>query len=336
MILVTGATGHIGNVLVRELRQKGEEVRALIFPGEDTQSIKDLGVEMIEGDVLDIESIRRAMEGIHVVYHLAGVISIMPGQFPLLYRVNVGGTKNIIQVCKEKGVERLVYTSSIHALGEVKHGITMDERIGFNPDHVMGDYDRTKALASLEVLKAVKKDGLDAVLVCPTGVIGPYDYRQSEMGQLIFEFTKKKPHFIIDGAYDFVDVRDVARGQVLACENGQTGESYILSGEQLNLANLVNLVQEINGVWTSRINLPLWLAKTAAVFTPMYYHLFHEKPQFTPYSIRTILSNSDVSHAKAQRELGYYPRSLQVTVRDTVGWIMENQLLWSRLKQKIR
>lgn len=334
MILVTGATGHIGNVLVRYLRERGETVRALIFPGEDTRPIEGLGVEMVEGDVLDIESLRCAMDGVNIVYHLAGVISIMPGKYPLLYRVNVGGTQNILQVCKEKGVERLIYTSSIHALGAVEHGILLDERLGYNPDHVMGDYDRTKALASLEVLNAVQRDGLDAVVVCPTGVIGPYDFRQSEMGSLIYGFTQRKTHFIIDGAYDFVDVRDVAKGQILACEHGRTGESYILSGERLNLANLVNLVEEINGVWTSRINLPLWLAKTASVFTPAYYQLFHAKPQFTPYSIRTITSNSNISHAKAQTELGYHPRLLRETVHDTVTWIRDNQWLWNRQNQK--
>jgi dihydroflavonol-4-reductase len=189
MILVTGAAGHIGNVLVRELIAEGRQVRALILPGEDIASLDGLEIEFAEGNVLDPLSLDQAMEGIDIVFHLAGVISIMPGNDEWMRKVNVNGTKNVLQAAKKADVARLVYTSSIHALSRDWKG-KIDERVPFDPDNPVGGYDRTKAAASLAVLDAVK-DGLDVVIVCPTGVIGPYDYRGSEMGDLLMDWLRK-------------------------------------------------------------------------------------------------------------------------------------------------
>ena len=224
MNLVTGATGHIGNVLVRELLKRGQTVRAMIMPGEDTAPLHGLSVELVEGDVLDFCSLMAAFEGVEVVYHLAGLISIMPGKDALVQTVNVLGTRNVIQAARLAGVRRLVYTSSIHAFQRVPHGILIDESIPFDPQHAISAYDHSKAQASLEVLKAVET-GLDAVIACPTGVIGPYDFRRSEMGRLIADCLGNKPLFYVDGAYDFVDVRDVAAGLILAGQHGRTGHT---------------------------------------------------------------------------------------------------------------
>jgi DNA-binding MarR family transcriptional regulator len=184
MIAVTGPTGHIGNVLVRELLKRGERVRALVLPGEDLTPIQGLDTEMVEGDILDLDSLIRAFEGVDAVYHLAGVISIVPGEWDRLYKVNVVGTQNVIRACSACGVRRLVYASSIHAFAEPSPGVTFDETSPFDPGKLSMEYDRSKAMATLEVLEAVEK-GLDAVVACPTGVMGPYDYRLSEMGRLI-------------------------------------------------------------------------------------------------------------------------------------------------------
>ena len=179
MVIVTGATGHIGNVLVRQLLSRGADVRVVIPPFEDTASLDGLKVEMVEGDVRKIDSLIQAFKGGDVVYHLAGIISILPGKSELLYQVNVVGTRNAVEACLKTGVRRLVYTSSIHAIVGPPHGTIIDKTFPFDPDRTRGDYDRSKAQATLEVLKAVER-GLDAVIVCPTGVIGPYDYKLSE------------------------------------------------------------------------------------------------------------------------------------------------------------
>jgi dihydroflavonol-4-reductase len=319
MILVTGAAGHIGNVLVRELVERGEKVRALIMPGEDTTSIYGLDIEVAVGNVLDPASLDRAMRGVDYVYHLAGIISILPDKDDLMWQVNVEGTRNVLAAAKKAGVKRLVHTASIHALSRNWIG-RINEEVPFDPSTEAGGYDRTKAAASLLVLEAVK-DGLDAVIVCPTGVIGPHDYRGSEMGDLIKDWLRKKLNFLVKGAYDFVDVRDVAHGLILACERGRTGEVYILSGWQIKVLELKQLVQNALGKRISSITVPMWMAKFGAKFMPLFYKITRRRPRFTDYSLQTLESNSEVSSEKAQKELGYKPRDLKTTVGDTVSWL---------------
>ncbi|MEW6106136.1 MAG: NAD-dependent epimerase/dehydratase family protein [Bacillota bacterium] len=176
MVTVTGATGHIGNVLVRELLAHGQRVRALIPPFEDPAPLDGLDVEKVEGDILDVGSLVRAFKWSDVVYHLAGIVSIVSGKRDLLYRVNVVGTRNVVETCLETGVRRLVYTSSIHAIAEPPPGVVIDESLPFDPDSMAWEYDESKARATLEVLRAQDRE-LNPVILCPTGVIGPYDFR---------------------------------------------------------------------------------------------------------------------------------------------------------------
>ena len=318
MILVTGATGHIGNVLVRELLEQGYSVRALVLPGESLNPIEELDLEIIEGNVLDPDSLNRAMQGIEGVFHLAGIISIMPGDNEWVRKVNVDGTKNIIQAVCASGVKRMLHTSSIHALKRVE-GVSMDESLPFDPENPVGIYDRTKAEASLAVLAGVE-EGLDAVIVCPTGVVGPNDYLGSEMGSLILGWLKAGVSLLIDGAYDFVDVRDVARGMILAYENGRTGSVYILGGEQMQITRLQQMVRDIAGLPSKVLKIPARLALFISNFTPMFYRLTGSKPRFTRYSIVTVTGNSQISSDRAKRELGYKSRSLYESMSDTVHW----------------
>jgi dihydroflavonol-4-reductase len=324
MILVTGATGHIGNVLVRQLVQAGKDVCAMILPGEDTTSLHNTGIEMIEGDVLDSPSLKSAFEGVNTVYHLAGVISILPGKNQLVRRVNVEGTQNVLKAAIYSGVRRLVYTSSIHAIARAPHGTLIDESLPFDAANPYGEYDRSKAQASLEVLEAVR-NGLDAVIVCPTGVIGPNDYRGSEMGQIIRGCLQHKAQWYVDGAYDFVDVRDVARGLIQAERYGRSGQTYILSGERLTIARLLDTIREITGDNFPRLKVPVSLARLAALFTPLFYRISRIPPRFTSYSLEVLASNANISHARAQRELGYSARPLYESIADTVSWFLANQ-----------
>jgi dihydroflavonol-4-reductase len=322
MNLVTGATGHIGNVLVRILNERGERVRAMIMPGEDPAPLNGLDVEIIEADVLDYQSLLKAFDQIDVVYHLAGIISILPGKDHMLQAVNVIGTRNVIQAARSCGVRRLVYTSSIHALKRVPDGIVIDETVPFDIEHALSSYDSSKASASLDVLTAVQS-GMDAVIVCPTGVIGPYDFRRSELGQLILDCVEQKPMLYVDGAYDFVDVRDVAQGLILAGDKGRCGESYILSGERIAVLDIIKIVQEILGRRLFSLKIPFSLARFTAKLMPIYYRLSHVKPRFTSYSLATITSNSFISHTKAGLELGYHPRPLRESLTDTVKWFIK-------------
>ena len=332
MWLVTGATGHIGNVLVRKLIEKGEKVRALILPGESRAPLQGLDVEAVEGDVLDLSSLFKAFEGVRGVFHLAGVISIMPGPDPFIRKVNINGTRNMMQVAKETHVEKLVYTSSIHAIKRMADGM-IDEALPYDVDNPYGEYDRSKAEATLEVQKAAQS-GLEAVIVCPTGVIGPYDFRGSMMGDVIRTAAACKPTLYVDGAYDFVDVRDVADGLIAASEKGRRGENYILSGQKISVRYLLETVHEITGRRFFKMKIPFDLAKFGALFTPFYYRMANVTPRFTPYSLEVLQSNSNISHAKATGELGYRPRSLYETLTDTIRWFLEDHRKWTVIKME--
>ena len=323
MWLVTGATGNVGNVLVRKLLRQGEKVRALILPGESHESISGLDVEAFEGDILNTDSVFESLHGIKGIFHLAGIISIMPGPNPFVRRVNVDGTKNILYAAMEKGIKKLVYTSSIHAIQRVEKGV-IDESVPYDMNNPYGAYDRSKAEATLEVLNAAHS-GLEAVVTCPTGVIGPYDFRGSMMGAVIHDAATAKPTLYVDGAYDFVDVRDVADGLIAAAQNGKRGESYILSGQKISVRYLLETVREITGRNFFQMKIPFDFAKFAALFTPLYYKLANATPRFTPYSLEVLQSNSNISHAKATRELNYKPRPLYESIHDAVKWFLEKK-----------
>ena len=329
MNLITGGAGHLGNVLVRELLTRGEQVRVLILPGEDTQSLDGLAIERVEGNVLDRESLIRAMTGVETVFHLASLVSITEDKLHLLQAVNVDGTRNVIEAVKQTGVKQLIYTSSIHALERPPNGILIDEGLAFDPNNPAGAYDRTKAQASLLVLKA-SEEGLDTRIICPTGVIGPYDFRRSEMGELILSFMGKRVNVLVEGAFDFVDVRDVAKGQILARDRGKPGETYILGGERIEVKFLHNIVQKITGKKTKTITFPLPIAVILAPMAELYYKITKTRPRFTRYSLETISSNSEISSKKAINELGYQPRKLTKSISDTVRWWLSNLKLTKR------
>ena len=326
MEVVTGAAGYIGNVLIRELLWRGKEVRAFVRCTSDVSSLEGLEVEKVIGDIHDLDSLTNAFRGADIVYHLAGIISIMPGNRALIHNINLEGTRNVITACLKCGVKRLVYTSSIHALKEPPMGTIIDESMPFDPNCNRGEYDRSKALASLEVIEAAK-DGLDSVVVCPTGVVGPYDFRGSLITRTFIDFARGKMKITTNGAYDFVDVRDVAIGHIQAAERGKTGQYYILSGQRVTMNEMMSMLNEVSGIQPPKYKVPTWLVKTAGIFTPVYYKLANKTPRFTYYSVNTLLSNSYISHEKASRELGYNPRPIKKSIEDTFKWFRENKIL---------
>lgn len=334
MILVTGATGHIGNVLVAGLNSIGIKPRVLVLPSESIEPMRGLDVEIVSGDVLDNDSLEKAFENVSTVFHLAGLITIMPGKNETVRRVNIDGTRSVIDQCFKHSVKRLVYVSSIHALKRISHGKTMDENLPFDPNNPYGAYDRSKAEASLLVQDAIAK-GLDAVIVCPTGVIGPYDYRVSEMGQLVVDCLKSSNQLYIDGAYDFVDVRDAALGMISAWKKGSAGQTYILSGHKTSVIDFIQSVKHLSSRKIRFLRVPLYLAKFIAAMAPAYYKLTNTKPRFTPYSIEVLQSNCDISHQKASTELDYTIRPLEDTLNATIKWFTTHRNLIGTLKTPI-
>jgi dihydroflavonol-4-reductase len=330
VIVVTGATGHVGNVLVRDLLARKFSVRALVLPGDDRRPLADLDVEFILGDVTDLASLKSAFVGADLVFHLAGIVTIMPGMSRPLERVNVGGVRNVIAACRTAGVRRIVYTSSIHAVAEPPHGTVIDESQPFDPDRVLGDYARSKARATLLLLEEVAKGGLDAVICCPTGIIGPWDYGISNIGQLIFDFASGHLRSYVSGAYDFVDVRDVARGLILAAEKGQTGRTYIFSGAQVQVPELMKELSRTTGYPAPTYRIPAAIARAAGVLASAYYWILRRRPVFTAYSIDVLRSNSRVSSQRAREELGFTTRPWPESIRDHVEWFRSEGILPTR------
>ena len=326
MVGVIGATGHLGNVLLRLLIENGEKVVGIVPEGEDLTPIEGLPVEIRYADIRNYESLKNVLSGVDYVFHTAGVISISRGDWDKLYSVNVIGTRNVVEACLELKVKRLVFTSSVHAFKESKKGTPITEDLPLSP--LYGDYAKSKAMATEEVIKGIKR-GLDAVIVAPTGIIGPCDYKVSEMGTLIVNYMKSKMFFYVHGAYDFVDVRDVAQGEILAMDKGKTGEIYILSGDQITIEEILNTLREVSQKKILHICMPMFLAQFASLFTPTVARITKEKPLFTAYSLQVIQSNSLVSSKKAEVELGYKTRPIKESLRDSYLWFREQNVLIS-------
>jgi dihydroflavonol-4-reductase len=326
VIAVTGGTGHIGNVLVRELVSRGERVRVLVRPGRGLESLAGLPLEVVEGDVCEPSSVREAESGADLVYHLAGLISISPGGGQSMHATNVEGTRNVLAACAELGTPRLVYTSSVHAFAELPRGVCLTEDAPIDPRRVLGNYARSKAAATLAVREAAAS-GLDAVVTYPSGVMGPFDYKPSEMGQLVLDIFHRKLPLYVDGAYDFVDVRDVAAGLIAAASRGRAGDGYLLCGRLLQVRDLLDAMNRLTGVRTPRLRVPRSLARTAGYATPAYYRLTGRRPLFTTYSIDVLFSNCEMTSEKARNELGFEPRPFLQTLDDTLHWFRRHDRL---------
>lgn len=321
LVIITGAAGHLGQTLIKALRKEDCHVRGLILPTE--QGTDDRQVTYYRGDVTDRDSLEPLFADTECnevyVIHAAGIISIEDAVSPMLYKVNVEGTKNIIELCLRHRVKRLLYVSSVHAIPEAKQGETICEVSSFAKNEVVGAYAETKAEATQAVLDAVKR-GLDAVVVHPSGIIGPYDKGNNHLVQLVRMCVTGKLPAAIDGGYDFVDVRDVAKGCLRALEKGKTGSCYILSNRYCSIPEIVETVRKIAG-GAKKLCLPIGLARLFAPFFEWIARVRHTRPLYTRYALYTLSSNSHFSHAKATRELGYHPRDLRKTIADTIRFL---------------
>lgn len=328
MDVVTGASGLLGNVLVKELLKNGRKVRVLIRKTSDITCFKDCDsmIEKQYGDLLDLNSLVKTFEGAEHVYHVASEISILPKPDINIGIVNLNGTRNVIEACKINKVKRLIYTSSIHIFKDscISGGEKINEDIEIDLFHPLGMYNRSKAAATLEVLKAANS-GLDAVILCPTAILGPYDYKISNLGSLIINHCKGRQKIIIDGAYDFVDVRDVAEGHICAANMGKKGNLYILSGQRVEIPELMNILSKFSNMKRPILKIPYWIIYPVAFIAPLYYKLSGTKPVFTTFSVKTVRSNSNISHEKATAEFGYSPRPIEQTLMDTINWFKEEK-----------
>ena len=317
MVIVTGGSGHIGNVLVRALLSQGYKVGVIDRDPRD-KALEGLPIEYHQGDIRNLNFLTKIFKKVKYVCHLAGIISIAKGNEQLLYDVNVDGTKTVIEACKKAKVQRLLYTSSIHALYEPPKGIPIIEKLA-KITGIKDEYGKTKVLATREVLAAAKK-GLNTVVVYPTGIAGPYDFRHSEFGSLIKDARTYSKVFYIEGGYNFVDVRDVANGIILALEKGKTGEGYLLAGQDISIYELFKALAEITDTPGPKIKAPTWIIKFLAPIAEFFYKILKMKPVFTKYAIEVLHSNHQTDSSKAEKELGFKARDIYQTIKDTLDW----------------
>lgn len=325
IFLITGAAGHLGSVLVKKLIERNRRVRALVLPGE--KHVPEGCESVFYANICDENSLEPFFEipegDEAVVIHAAGIVSIASKIPPLLKLVNVTGTKNVVSQCEKHHVKKLVYVSSVHAIPEKPKGHPITEAELFNPVLVKGAYAKTKAEATMLVLDAAAR-GLDASVVHPSGICGPYDNGRGHLTTLVTDYCKRRLTSGLNGGYDFVDVRDVADGILACCEKGKKGECYILSNRYYSVPEILELLHETTGQRRVKTILPLWFISLVAPLAEAYYRILRQPPLFTRYSIYTLNSNANFSHAKAERELGYKPRyTMRETLADTVSWLRE-------------
>jgi dihydroflavonol-4-reductase len=332
IVAVTGATGHIGANLVRALLARDHQVRAFIF--ENTRAIEGLNVETVKGDIRDPETLEKAFSGVEVVYHLAAVISLSMNDWPELEATNIQGTRNVVESCLKCGVRRLVHFSSIHAVSQEPLDSPVDEMRPLVDSFDCPPYDRSKAAGEREVRQGIEQ-GLDAVILNPTGVIGPLDYRLSFLGEVLLLLAQGKLPALVDGGFDWVDVRDVAEAAIRAEEMAPTGAKYLLSGHWVSVPDLAKLVERISGTPAPRLVVPAWAARTGAPLMTAFNRLTRKRPLYTGASIRALYTcNSNISHDRATSELGYHPRPILETIDDTIRWFRDAGLLATSKKTK--
>lgn len=322
--IVTGANGFLGNNIIRRLAFSGAEIRSLVLPGDPVHSLEGLPCKIYNGDVTKKETLKEIFTvdaGADIcIIHCAAIVYIKSKYSQKVYDVNVNGTKNIIEKALELGA-KLVYVSSVHALPEKPGQAVMSEVSEFDPAKVEGLYARTKAEIASYILKLTREKGLNACIVHPSGMIGPYDFGNSHLTQLILDFANRKLTACVKGGYDFVDVRDVADGVIHACDQGRSGECYLLSNKYVEVKALLDIISDVEGIKRIRTVLPMWFAKMTAPIAELYYALLKQPPLYTRYSLYTLTSNAHFTCQKAVTELGYHTRDIRETIQDTVKWL---------------
>lgn len=321
-VLITGGAGFLGQNLAKALLAKNHTVRLLVRGDQGRKSVAHLPVETAPGDLSDEVSLEAACEGQEILFHTAGIISYNPKKNDLMVRTNVLGTKNIAQAALRAGVKRFLHTSSTAAIGvNTDPAVLMDETTPFNARKLKLAYFDTKYDAEQELLKFVDK-GLDAVILNPGSLMGPGDTRRYEQTYpgLIYKY---KPPFLMHGGINYVDVNDVVQGHLLAMEKGRKGERYILGGENLSFAQLIQRTNMIIGRKSPQYYLPRAMmgaaAKILKVAQMMGVHL-HMTPELVQQMSTWYLF---VDSSKAKRELGYNPRSIDDAIRGTIQWLKE-------------
>jgi len=321
-VLVTGATGFIGSNVARALLQRGYKVKALVREGSDRRNLSNLDVELAKGDIRDLDALKKAVAGCKIVFHAAALYSFWVQPRDLIYDVNVGGTRNVLEACLQMGIERVVYTSSVAALALPKDDEPVDESTPVHPEQIIGDYKKSKYLAEQVALEFSKK--MPVVIVNPSFPVGPGDLKPTPTGQVILDFLKRKMPAYVETGMNVVDVEDVAVGHILAADKGRVGQRYILGNTNMTMGELLNLLEQITSIPAPKVKLPYYPLLSLSYLNAFMCKITRTAPRMTPETIRMSGHYMYFDPSKAINELGLPQSPPSQALRKAVKWFKDN------------
>jgi dihydroflavonol-4-reductase len=325
--LITGSTGFLGSAIIRELLDDGREVKALIREGTSTENIEGLDIEIAYGDLRDIESIRSALNDCNFLYHAAAYYSLWALEKQLIYEINVEGTRNILRAAEEKGLEKIVYTSTVGCIGLNDDTTPATEDTFFNTNTLSNDYKKSKYQAE-QVALEFARSGLPVVIVNPSTPVGPRDIKPTPTGKIILDFLNRKIPAYLDTGLNLIDVKDCARGHILAEKNGIPGERYILGNQNMSLFDILFTLEEITGLKAPRIKMPFWVALSAGWACEMVSNHITLKPPVVPLAgVKMAKYFMYFDSSKAINNLGLAQNPVENALRQSVDWFKENNYL---------
>lgn len=322
--LVTGATGFLGSAVMRCLLSDGHDVRVLARPNSDRRNLHNHAVEITEGDLRDITSLQRAVQGCDHVFHVAADYRLWVPDPSTMHDINVQGTRSLIIAAHEAGVKKIVYTSSVAALGFHTDGTPAKEDTPVDPTLIHGHYKRSKYQAEQMVRQLTNDHQLPLVIVNPSTPIGPYDIRPTPTGRIVIDTLAGRMPAYVNTGLNIAHVDDIATGHLLACQHGKIGERYILGGDNMTLLQILQTIDAITEKKRKRVNIPIpvmlplaWLMEKIALIT-------NKEPRATLDSIHMAKKLMYFSSEKAERELGYQHRPALAALQDAVKWFQDN------------
>ena len=324
-VAITGATGHIGGLIVRELQARNYAIKALVR-STDQKSLEGLPIEYIKGDLNDQDALKQLMASCDYLIHAAAVISIDGDMKGLVHKTNVDGTRAVMEAAKAAGIKRVIHLSSVHAYHQKPIHEILDEQRELVPDPTFA-YDRSKREGQQIALSYASAE-MEVLAVNPTSVLGPFDFKQSKLGQAIINMHSGKLPFVFAGGFDFCDARDIAHAVVNALHQGRSGEAYLLGGSYHSLTEFATTLAEVSGKKSKPIALHPFIARLGLPFIKGLAIVTKQEPLYTNEAIVAVTDgNRHISHAKASAELNFSPRPLADSLRDTVEWFRKNGYL---------
>ena len=322
--LVTGSTGFLGSAILRELLDDGREVKVLVRKGTDTANIDGLDLEIAHGDLRDSASLQSALSDCDVLYHTAAYYSLWDRDQQLIYDINVEGTRKILQASKEKGLEKIVYTSTVGCIGLNDDTTPATENTLFDKNTLSNDYKKSKYQAEQVVLEYASS-GLPVVIVNPSTPVGPRDIKPTPTGKIILDFLNRKMPAYLDTGLNLIDVKDCARGHILAEHKGIPGERYILGNQNMSLLEILIILEKITGLKAPSIKMPFWVALSAGWVCEMISNHLTGKPPAVPLAgVKMAKYFMYFDSSKAVKKLGLPQKPVEPALRQSVDWFKKN------------